>query len=261
MRTRPARTGPGDRELLYGRNAVREALLANRRRFIRLTLAEGIEANERVDEIEQLASQRLVAIDRVPRAVIDNRVSGHHQGIVLEASGYVYVEEFDLTALAAAKGVILALDGVTDPQNLATLLRTAEATGVGLVVMPQDRSARVTPAVVNASAGAVEHLKIIQEVNLVRWLERAKKDGFWVVGMAGDEEAQPLFDTSMRPPVILVVGSEGEGLRRLVRDSCDLVVALPMAGQIGSLNAAVAGSIGLYEIMRDAEPLDQDDAI
>lgn len=245
----------GDRDLLYGRNAVREALLANRRRFLRLTIAEGIEPNERVTEIEELAAARMIAVDRVPRAVIDNRVSGHHQGIVLEASEYVYVEDVDLPELAAQRGVVLALDGVTDPQNLATLLRTAEATGVGLVVIPQDRSARVTPAVVNASAGAVEHLRIVQEVNLVRWLERAKKDGFWVVGMAGDVEAEPLFDTSMRPPVVLVVGSEGEGLRRLVRDSCDLVVALPMAGQIGSLNAAVAGSIGLYEIMRDAESL------
>lgn len=223
---------------------------------MRLTLAEGLEPNERVTEIEELAAHRLVAVDRVPRAVIDNRVTGHHQGIVLEASEYAYVEDVDLPTLAAERGVILALDGVTDPQNLATLLRTAEATGVALVVMPQDRSARVTPAVVNASAGAVEHLKIMQEVNLVRWLQRAKKEGFWVVGMAGDEDAQPLFDVSMRPPVVLVVGSEGEGLRRLVRDNCDLVVSLPMAGQIGSLNAAVAGSIGLYEVMRDAEPLD-----
>lgn len=235
---------------------MREALLANRRRFVRLTLAEGLEPNERVTEIEELAAQRLVAIDRVPRSVIDARVPGHHQGIVLEASEYAYVESVDLPALAANKGVVLALDGVTDPQNLATLLRTAEATGVGLVVMPQDRSARVTPAVVNASSGAVEHLQIMQEVNLVRWLERAKQDGFWVVGMAGDDAAEPLFDTSMRPPVVLVVGSEGDGLRRLVRDCCDLVVALPMAGRIGSLNAAVAGSIGLYEIMRDAEPLE-----
>lgn len=234
---------------------MREALIANRRRFVRLTLAEGLEPNERISEIEELAAHRMVAVDHVPRAVIDNRVTGHHQGVVLEASEYVYIDEADLPTLAAERGVILALDGVTDPQNMGTLLRTAEATGVALVVMPQDRSARVTPAVVNASAGAVEHLRILQEVNLVRWLQRAKKDGFWVVGMAGDDDAQPLFDVSMRPPVVLIVGSEGDGLRRLVRDNCDLVVSLPMAGQIGSLNAAVAGSIGLYEVMRDAEPL------
>ena len=170
----------------------------------------------------------------------------------LEASAYPYAVGDDLRQLAEDQAILLALDGISDPQNLGTLLRTAEATGVRLIVIPSDRAAHVTPAVVNASAGAVEHLHVGQEVNLARWLGRAKEAGFWIVGM-DDEDAEPLFDTSMRPPVVLVVGSEGSGIRRLVRETCDIIVSLPMMGRIESLNAAVAGSIGLYEIVRDAE--------
>jgi 23S rRNA (guanosine2251-2'-O)-methyltransferase len=171
--------------------------------------------------------------------------------VILEASEYPYAVIDDLASLATDDTILLALDGVEDPQNLGTLMRTAEATGVRLIVIPTDRAAAVTPAVVNASAGAVEHLNVSRVVNLARWLQRARDAGFWIVGMAGDD-AEPMFDTNMRPPVVLVVGSEATGLRRLVRKSCDLVVSLPMLGRIESLNAAVAGSIGLYEIVRDA---------
>lgn len=202
-------------------------------------------------DIIALARQRNIRVETVSRDILDARSPGQHQGVVLEASAYPYATGDDLRDLAEDASILLALDGITDPQNLGTLLRTAEATGVRLTVIPADRAAQVTPAVVNASAGAVEHLRVSQEVNLARWMGRAKEAGFWIVGMDSDD-AQPMFDISMRPPVVLVVGAEGGGMRRLVRESCDIIVALPMMGRIESLNAAVAGSIGLYELVRDA---------
>lgn len=204
-------------------------------------------------DIVQLARSHDVPVEAVPRDRLDALVTGHHQGVVLESGPYPYVDSPDLNAIAQQDGVILALDGLVDPQNVGTLLRTAEATGVALVVIPEDRSAHITPAVVNASAGAVEHIHLTREVNLVRWLDRARAAGIWAVGMAGEESTDSLFSSNMRPPIALVVGSEGSGLRRLVREHCDVIVALPMRGSIASLNAAVAGSIGLYEIVRDAE--------
>ncbi len=245
----PRRDGGNDH--LYGRNAVREALRAGRRRFFTLLINEGASGNERIDDIIALARQRNVGVETVSRDTLDARTLGQHQGVILEVGPYPYAVGDDLQELAEDHAILLALDGITDPQNLGTLLRTAEATGVRLIVIPADRAAQVTPAVVNSSAGAVEHLHITQEVNLTRWLGRAKDAGFWVVGMAG-EDAEPMFDTSMRPPLVLVVGSEGTGIRRLVHETCDIIVSLPMLGRIESLNAAVAGSIGLYEIVRDA---------
>lgn len=213
---------------------------------------EGAADSERLTDIISLARQRGVNIETIARDVLDARTPGHHQGVILEASSYPYASGDELRELAEDRAILLALDSISDPQNLGTLLRTAEATGVRLIVIPSDRAAHVTPAVVNASAGAVEHLHVSQEVNLTRWLGRAKEAGFWIVGM-DEQDAEPLFETSMRPPVVLVVGSEGSGIRRLVRETCDIIVALPMMGRIESLNAAVAGSIGLYEIVRDSE--------
>lgn len=214
-------------------------------------MSDAAGANPRVDEITELAAARGVSIEIVSRTRLDGLVSGHHQGIALESSAYPYAEAIDLGTLVAEKAAVLVLDGLVDPQNLGTLLRTAEVTGVAAVVIPTDRAASITPAVVNASAGAVEHLAIHREVNLTRWLQRAKEAGFWVMGLAGDEDADPLFEVNMSPPVIVVVGSEGTGIRRLVRETCDIVAAIPMTGRIESLNAAVAGSIALYEVVRD----------
>jgi 23S rRNA (guanosine2251-2'-O)-methyltransferase len=259
LRTRPpARLGARaterrapQAEWLYGRNAVRESLLAGRRQFRRLLVATGSDDQRRVIEIVSLAERRGVPVERADRDQLDARVRGHHQGVVLEASPYPYVAADDLPRLAQAGSAVLALDGLEDPQNVGSLLRTAEATGVGLVVIPTDRAASITPAVVNASAGAVEHLRIAREVNLVRWLERAKSAGFWSVGLAGREDGASIFETSFTPPLVVVVGSEGSGLRRLVRETCDVLVNIPMRGRIASLNAAVAGSIALYEVVRD----------
>jgi 23S rRNA (guanosine2251-2'-O)-methyltransferase len=152
--------------------------------------------------------------------------------------------------LAGRGELILALDGIVDPRNVGGLLRTAEATGFRHVVVPQDRAAGITPTVVNASAGAAEHLVVWQEVNLARWLKSAQAASFWVAGLALDSAATPLFDIDLRPPLVLVVGAEGTGLRRLIREACDVLVSIPMYGQVASLNASVAGALAMYEVRR-----------
>lgn len=245
-------SGNQNRHLLYGRNAVRESLRAGRRKHVLLAIAENVSPDARLAEIEQLARDRSVRVERWSRDRIEQRAGPGHQGVVLECSAYPYVSDTDLADLARSRSIVLALDGIEDPRNVGTLLRTAEAVGTSLVVIPSDRAAGVTPAVVNASSGAVEHLPVQRETNLARWLAAARSAGFWVVGLAGDGDAQELFVTDLAAPVVLVVGSEGRGLRRLVREGCDLVVSLPMYGQVESLNVAVAGSIALYEVKRDS---------
>lgn len=244
--------GSSSREFLYGRNSVLESLRAGRRRHIRLVVADGVESDERITEIEELAEERGVRVERSPRDRIESQTGYGHQGVMLEASPYPYARHADLAALAKGQAIILALDGVVDPRNAGTLLRTAEAIGVALVVVPSDRAVGVSPAVVNASSGAVEHLMVQRETNLARWLASAREAGMWVAGMDSGDESRPLFETDVAAPVVLVVGSEGRGIRRLVREQCDMVVSLPMFGKVESLNAAVAGSIALYEIKRDS---------
>jgi 23S rRNA (guanosine2251-2'-O)-methyltransferase len=250
-------SGGQNRDLIFGRNAVLESLRAGRRKHIRLLVADTVERDSRLDEIERLARGRSARIEAVPRDRIESLAAFGHQGVVLESSAYPYETGADLKQLAALRSIVLALDGLEDPRNVGTLLRTAEAVRTGLVVIPTDRAVGITPAVVNASSGAVEHLSVQRETNLVRWLDSARDAGFWIVGLGTGEGSQSLFDTDLAAPVVLVVGSEGRGLRRLVREKCDLLVSLPMTGKIESLNAAVAGSIGLYEIYRDSEEASQ----
>jgi 23S rRNA (guanosine2251-2'-O)-methyltransferase len=147
---------------------------------------------------------------------------------------------------------ILALDVIQNPQNLGSLLRTAEAAGMHGVIIPQHRSAEVTPAVVTASAGASEHM-LIAQVNIARALEDLKKENAWVVGLEGGAGAKPASSIPLTGPLVLVVGNEGEGMRQLVRESCDHLMALPMRGHIESLNAAVAGSIAIYMAVTERE--------
>ena len=231
-------------ELLYGRHAVLEALRAGRRHIRRVFLAEGAERSPILDQI--VAAARLIgcALIESPRQRLDDAVPGNHQGVIAQAEEYPYV---DLDALLAGTGdrLYLALDHLQDVQNLGTLLRTAEAMGVTGVLLPGRRSAAVTPAVVNASAGAVEHLRIAQVGNLVQALEILKENGVWAAGLDAAPEATPLAKADLSGPLVLVVGAEGAGLSRLVRDRCDWLVSIPMTGKVESLNAAVAGSVVL----------------
>lgn len=236
-----------ERELLYGRNAVQEAL-RGRRRLKRLLLAEGIHEDERIRQIITAAEKRGLPIVRVPRAELDRLTrQANHQGVALEAEPYPYV---DFDELTRTPGTLLILDHLQDPQNFGTLLRTAEATGVSGVIVPEDRSVGVTPAVVNASAGAVEHLAIARVTNLPRVIEALKCAGWWIIALDTGPDAQDLFRADLPAPVALVIGAEGVGISRLVRKLSDLVVQIPMTGKVASLNAATAGSIALYELFR-----------
>ncbi|WP_376789681.1 23S rRNA (guanosine(2251)-2'-O)-methyltransferase RlmB [Thermoflexus sp.] len=240
------------RELLYGRHAVHEALRAGRRRIYRLLIAEGLRPRPILEEIRAMAADRGIPILQVPRARLD-AIADSHQGVVAEADPYPYVDLEQAWAESASRPAPpfwLALDCLQDPQNFGTLLRTAEAVGVHGVLFPEHRSARVTPAVVNASAGAVEHLRVVRVTNLARALEQFKERGLWIVGLQQDPRAIRYDQADLSGPIALVIGNEESGIRSLIRRVCDFLIYLPMCGRVASLNAATAGAVALYEIAR-----------
>jgi 23S rRNA (guanosine2251-2'-O)-methyltransferase len=229
-------------DLLYGRHPVLEALRAGRRRVHRLLIAQGAHG---LDDLVGQARRRNVPVQTVERRQLDRMQPGHHQGVLAEASPFVYDRLDDL--LGAPKPLVLVLDSLQDPQNFGTLLRTAQACGVDGVVIPEHRSVGVTPAVSSASAGAVEHLRIARETNLARAIAALKARNVWVYGLAVEAE-RPYRGIDWNGPCALVVGAEGPGLGRLVRETCDELVSIPMAqAAVQSLNASVAGSLVLYE--------------
>jgi len=234
-------------EWIWGRNPVYEVLRADRRHLYQLQIAQGSNQDGQFEEIYRLARERNLPVHQVPREQLD-RITEHHQGIALLTGSYPYA---DLEAVLEAANsreeplFVLLLDVLKDPQNVATLIRTAEAVGVHGVILPYRRTATITPAVVNASSGASELLCIVQ-ANLAQSIAVLKEAGAWVVGLEGSQQASDPGEIDLSGPMAVVVGSEGKGMRRLVRDSCDFLLRLPMRGRIDSLNAAVAGSVALY---------------
>jgi 23S rRNA (guanosine2251-2'-O)-methyltransferase len=242
------------REILYGRQPVREALRAERRQVFKVLLAAGIKPAGIVGDILALARKKNVPVQIVDRQNL-SKLGGeaHHQGLAAEVSGYPYDDLESLVAEARQSGLpmfLLLVDHVQDPQNLGSLLRTAEAVNVHSVVIPGHRAAGITPAVVRASAGAAEHVRVAQVPNLVRAMDALKAEGVWLVGLEASRDARLYWEADLSGPLGLVVGSEGQGLARLVRETCDFFVRLPMYGHVESLNAAVAGAIALYEARR-----------
>ncbi len=245
------------REIIYGRNPVIEALQAKRRQAFALLIAEGVRSDERLNELQAVARHRNIEIRRVQRDQLDKLGSGH-QGVALDVSEYPYARLDQILRRAGDENklpFILMLDTLQDPQNLGSLIRTAEAFGVHGVVIPPHKSARVTAAVVSASSGATEHM-LITQANLANAIRELKEKDLWVIGLDHGPRSQPPEKVNLSGPVALVVGSEGQGLRRLVRDSCDLLLRLPMVGRIESLNAAVAGSIALYLAFQTRQTID-----
>ena len=233
------------KELIYSRNAVHEVLRAGRRQIFSIEIADGVQDKGKIEDILKLAQQQKVKVSRVPRPKLD-KVHQNNQGIVAEVSGYPYSDVVDI--LDSAKGelpFLLMLDSLQDPQNFGTLIRTAEALGVHGIVIPLARSVDVTPAVVNASSGASEHM-LIAQANLSQTIDALKANDVWVVGLDQAGAEVEAGSRHLKGALGLVVGSEGEGLHDLVRKKCDIVLKLPMKGKIESLNAAVAGSVALY---------------
>lgn len=238
--------------LIWGRHPVIEALRAGRA-IDRILLAEGVRPVGVIAEILQLSAERGIRVQFLDRRALDRLSSGaNHQGVIAEVSEYRYWSLDDLVATAAhASGLplLLALDSLEDPQNFGTLLRTADAAAVNGVIIPLHRSVGVTPAVAKASAGAVEYLPVARVTNLARSLGDLKQRGYWIVGLEASGTVR--YDQfAVDVPLTVVVGAEGRGLSRLVRETCDLLTRLPMQGHVASLNAAVAGSIVIYEVVR-----------
>ena len=241
-------------DILYGRRPVAEAVRAGCRRVRCLWLAREPDAAGPLHELKSLAEQQDIPIRSTTPAHLDRLAcSRHHQSVVAEVDPYPYQ---NLDALIAAERpddgplFLLALDHIQDPQNMGSLLRTAECAGVHGVIIPQDRAVLVTPAVAKASAGASERLRIARVVNLTRALRSLKEDDVRVAGMESRPEAVWYDATDLSGPVVLVLGNEGKGLSRLVREACDDLLRIPLQGRIDSLNVSVAGAIAMYEVRR-----------
>jgi len=240
-------------EALYGRNAVYEALRAGRRAFQKLTLAQGVRDAEIIDQIISMAEEAGLRIEVADRSALARFGPFNHQGVVLEVGPYRYDSLETLYDHAEDSGeppLFLLLDLLKDPHNVGSLLRSAEAVGVHGVIIQERRAVGITPTVVHTSVGAVEHLRVAQVTNLVRAIEWLKDQRVWIVGMEAVPGAEPYFEADLTLGLGIVVGSEGRGMRRLVRENCDFMVRLPMRGRVTSLNASVAGSILLYEALR-----------
>jgi 23S rRNA (guanosine2251-2'-O)-methyltransferase len=239
--------------VVYGMNPVRELLRAGADGLAELWLAEGGERPRAFAELERMAKDQGAKVRAAPRQKLD-RLAGvtQHQGIVAVVADYRYREVEDILAAARLAGkppLLVLLDGVEDPHNLGAVVRSAHALGAHGVVIPRDRAASVTPSAAKASAGAVEHLPIVQVTNLVRTIEDLKEAGIWTVAAVPDGD-QDLASVDLRGPIALVIGGEGQGVRPLVRKSCDHAARIPMEGRVGSLNASAAAAIAIYEAMR-----------
>lgn len=238
-------------QVIYGINPIREALLADQPKLYKIFLAPKKD-NPAFRQLRELARQKNIPCKFYPPEILTKLAqTAHHQGVVAYQGEYAYLNLKDLYPRISGSepNVLLLLDGIEDPQNLGSLLRTAAAFGLLGVIIPKDRSVGVTPAVLKVSAGAGLHIPVVRVTNLAHTLEELKERGFWIVG-ADPKGDISLFHMVFPTKVALVIGSEGKGIRPLILKKCDYRVFIPMGGQISSLNAAVAGSIFLFEIRR-----------
>ncbi|RKS79970.1 23S rRNA (guanosine2251-2'-O)-methyltransferase [Motilibacter peucedani] len=240
-------------ELVAGRNSVVEALRAGVPANT-LFVAERIDTDDRVREVLRIATNRGLPVLEGPRTELDRMTEGAvHQGLVLQVPPYDYAEPSDLVRRAEDLGetpLLLALDGVTDPRNLGAIVRSGAAFGAHGVVVPERRAAGMTAGAWKASAGAAVRVRVARVTNLTRTLQDLKEQGFFVAGLDGEGTVEVGDLEVASEPLVLVVGSEGKGLSRLVRETCDLVVRIPIAASTESLNAGIAASIALYEVAR-----------
>jgi len=246
---------PAHTNQLYGLLPVLEALRAGERRVERITVAEG--AHEaRLHELFELARAQRVPVHRAPRAELQ-RLAPHasHQGVVANVAAAAYADADELLdALAAqvntaAPPLAVVLDGVEDPRNLGAILRTCECAGASAVFVPERRAVGLTETVAKAAAGALEYVRVARVTNVARLIEQLQARGLWTVGTAADAEIE-YTDWDWTKPSALLLGGEGEGLRRLVRERCDALVRIPLRGRIASLNVSVAAGVVLYEALR-----------
>ncbi|GAA0106876.1 23S rRNA (guanosine(2251)-2'-O)-methyltransferase RlmB [Paraclostridium sordellii] len=235
---------------IEGRNPVIEAI-KNDREIDKIMIANGAKEGS-IKKVVAMAKEKNIVIQYVDRNKLDEISTSHsHQGVIANVSDYRYYELDELIKSVEEKGedpFFIILDEITDPHNLGSIIRTADAVGAHGVIIPKRRSVHITPTVAKASAGAVEYVPVCKVTNIVNTIKTLKEHGMWIA--AADMDGQTFYEQNLTGPIGLVIGSEGFGISRLVKKNCDFTVKMPMVGNVTSLNASVAGSILLYEIFK-----------
>lgn len=239
--------------IVFGRNTVMEALKSGREieKLLILKTGEGS-----IKKIEGIARDRKIPIQYVDKATLDRVAmgpggTGSHQGVAAYTSSYSYCEVEDLLSAAADRGeppFLIILDGIEDPHNLGAIMRTADGAGAHGIIIPKRRAACLTDTVAKASAGAVEYMRVAKVANLVQSINKLKEAGLWIA--ACDMDGQTYHQRDLTGPIAIVIGGEGQGISRLIREKCDFLVSIPMEGRISSLNASNAAAVLMYEIHR-----------
>lgn len=242
-------------EMIIGKNPVMEALSSGRS-VNKVMVSEHLNPNT-FNKLKRLAKEAGTIVQKVPKAKLDSLSSGNHQGIIAYVAPYQYASLDDLFSKAEQKGeepFFIILDELEDPHNLGSILRSADATGAHGIIIPKRRSVGLTATVAKTSAGAIEHIPVARVTNIPNTIDELKRNNIWVVGTEGEatEDYRKLDGTL---PIAIVIGNEGKGMSRLVREKCDWTVSIPMCGNVSSLNASVACSLLLYEVYRKRYPL------
>ncbi|WP_084786904.1 23S rRNA (guanosine(2251)-2'-O)-methyltransferase RlmB [Bacillus tuaregi] len=245
-----------DHDYIMGKNPVIEALKSERD-INKILIAEGSQRGQ-MQQVTSMAKEQNVLVQFVPKKKLDSLVEGNHQGVLAQVAAYQYAEINDLFSNAEKRNetpFFMLLDEIEDPHNLGSIMRTADATGAHGIIIPKRRAVGLTATVAKASTGAIEHIPVVRVTNMARTIDELKERGIWIVGTdAKGKEDYRQFDGTM--PLGLVIGSEGKGMGRLVRDKCDFLIKLPMAGKVTSLNASVAAALLMYEVYRKRNPLE-----
>ncbi|MDD9314431.1 23S rRNA (guanosine(2251)-2'-O)-methyltransferase RlmB [Cytobacillus firmus] len=243
-------------DFIIGKNPVIEALKSERD-INKIFIAEGSQSGQ-MQQVIDLAKSAGVLVQFVPKKKIDGMAEGNHQGVIAQVAAYQYAEIDDLFAAAEKKNeapFFLLLDEIEDPHNLGSIMRTADAVGAHGIIIPKRRAVGLTATVAKASTGAIEYIPVVRVTNMARTIDELKERGVWIAGTdAKGKQDYRQMDGAM--PLGLVIGSEGKGMGRLIRDKCDFLINLPMAGHVTSLNASVAAALLMYEVYRKRHPLE-----
>ncbi|OCA88570.1 23S rRNA (guanosine(2251)-2'-O)-methyltransferase RlmB [Pradoshia sp. D12] len=243
-------------DLIMGRNTVLEAL-RSKRDIHKIWIAEGATKGQ-IQQVIAVAKENKIMIQTAPKKKLDQMIEGNHQGVIAQVAAYQYAEIDDMFKLAESRQedpFILLLDELEDPHNLGSILRTADASGVHGIIIPKRRAVGLTATVAKSSTGAIEHIPVARVTNLSRTIEDLKERGVWIAGTdAKGSQDYRLMDGTM--PLGIVIGSEGKGISRVIKEKCDFLYHLPMVGHVTSLNASVAASLLMYEVYRKRYPLE-----
>jgi 23S rRNA (guanosine2251-2'-O)-methyltransferase len=244
-----------DQDYIIGRNPVIEVLKSSRD-INKIWIAEN-SLKGQAQQITTLAKERGVTINFVPKKKIDQMVEGNHQGVVAQVAAYEYVHVDDILKIAEEREelpFLLLLDEIEDPHNLGSIMRTADAVGAHGIVIPKRRAVGLTATVAKSSTGAIEHIPVARVTNMARTIEDLKARGVWIVGTDA-KGADDYRNLDGKMSLALIIGSEGKGIGRLIKEKCDFLIKMPMVGHVTSLNASVAGSLLMYEVYRKRYPL------